>query len=69
MYAPGRNCFLSALPVIGVLSRFDEEHGDTSSAEYKGERSEFTKPLYSVLVLVAVVSSPQLTSHWLWHNV
>ncbi|MGO3547474.1 MAG: hypothetical protein ACTINF_05180 [Leuconostoc falkenbergense] len=53
MYAPGRNFFLSALPVIGVLFRFDEEHGDTSSAEYKGERSEFTKPLYSVLVLVS----------------
>lgn len=69
MYAPGRNHFLPALPVIGVLFRFDEEHGDTSSAEYKGERSEFTKPLYSLLVLVAVVSSPQLTSHWLWHNV
>lgn len=63
MYAPDRNFFLSALPVIGVLFRFDEEHGDTSSAEYKGERSEFTKPLYFVLVLVAVVSSPQLTSH------
>lgn len=62
MYAPGRNFFLSALPVIGVLFRFDEEHGDTSSAEYKGERSEFTKPFYSGLVLVAVVSSPQLTS-------
>lgn len=60
MYAPGRNFFLSALPVIGVLFRFDEEHGDTSSAEYKGERSEFTKPLYSVLVLVAVVSPHSL---------
>ncbi|ORI77282.1 hypothetical protein BMS90_09530, partial [Leuconostoc mesenteroides subsp. mesenteroides] len=34
-----------------------------------GERSEFTKPFYSGLVLVAVVSPPQLTSHWLWHNV
>ncbi len=53
MYAPGRNHFLSALPVIGVLFRFDEEHGDTSSAEYKGERSEFTKPFYSGLVLVS----------------
>ncbi len=62
MYTPDRSHFLSALPVIGVLFRFDKEFGTTSNTEYKGERSKFTKLFYSMLVLVTRIAQQIATS-------